>query len=374
MLAATESGRQLISPWSNPRKVFRTICSGNYRLPENKKGKFIHREQPLQQLVRILKCEDGSKSFFVVTGPKSVGKSSLAQVACSGLQGTICLELEGTADTAEDAKEAFVVGLAHAIGYSLPQGKAAEHWHPVNRCLEEAATRFRRERGRPAVLVIDGVEFLKENEKFMVSLVGYAKTWADNDDIRVVFITSAGRFVDVVEATDKNTRGKLVYVNGMDPGEAVQLLKAKGLWMDDRSASLQRVADLAGDRFSWLLDLGDKVAKANSDMGVSGVEAEVMQECTRPFLQANLTDGSQDSSEYMVAVPALKKLAALGSIKLLDFLKLLSMNRELLNTLVKCDIVSTAAGIVRFQSSAAKWYAESLPAASSQGRRRTTKI
>ena len=31
-------------------------------------GKFVHREQPLQQLVRILKCEDGSKSFFVVTG------------------------------------------------------------------------------------------------------------------------------------------------------------------------------------------------------------------------------------------------------------------------------------------------------------------
>jgi len=74
------------------------------------------------------------------------------------------------------------------------------------------------------VLVIDGVEFLKENEKFMVSLVGYAKarpcccmqqtecraetwifaglqTWADKDYIRVVFVTSAGRFVDVVEGT-----------------------------------------------------------------------------------------------------------------------------------------------------------------------------
>ena len=126
-----------------------------------------------------------------------------------------------------------------------------------------------------------------------------------------------------------------------------------------------------------------------------GVEAEVKKDLTRPFLQAGmhithrmpetchrreirthvrflfqakLTDGSQDSSEYMVAVPALKQLAALGSIELLDFLKLLSMNEDLLNTLVKCDIVSTAAGIVRFQSRAAKWYAESLPAASSQRR------
>ena len=73
------------------------------------------------------------------------------------------------------------------------------------------------------MLVIDGVEFLKPNEPFMVSLIGYAKarpccmqqtecraetwifaglqTWADKDYIRVVFITSAGRFVDVVEGT-----------------------------------------------------------------------------------------------------------------------------------------------------------------------------
>ena len=73
-------------------------------------------------------------------------------------------------------------------------------------------------------------------------------------------------------------------------------------------------------------------------------------------------------------MPALKQLAAFGSMKLLDFLKLLSMNRELLNTLVKCDIVSTAAGIVRFQSRAAKWYVESLPAARSHARRWATKI
>ena len=91
------------------------------------------------------------------------------------------------------------------------------------------------------------------------------------------------------------------------------------------------------------------------------------------LFQANLTDGSQDSLEFMVAVPALKQLATMDSMELSDFLKLLSMNRELLNTLVKCDIVYTAAGIVRFQSRAAKWYAESLPDVSSLGRG-TTKI
>ena len=92
------------------------------------------------------------------------------------------------------------------------------------------------------------------------------------------------------------------------------------------------------------------------------------------LFQAKLTDGSQGSSEFIVAVPALKQLATMDSMELSDFLKLLLMNRELLNTLVKCDIVSTAAGIVRFQSRAAKRYAESLPAASSLGRGTTTNI
>ena len=60
------------------------------------------------------------------------------------------------------------------------------------------------------------------------------------------------------------------------------------------------------------------------------------------LFQAKLTDGSQGSLEFIVAVPALKQLATMDSMELSDFLKLLSMNEELLNTLVKCDIVSTA--------------------------------
>ena len=44
--------------------------------------------------------------------------------------------------------------------------------------MQEACLRFREEKGRPAVLVIDGVEFLKEDERLMATLVGYAKVSA----------------------------------------------------------------------------------------------------------------------------------------------------------------------------------------------------
>ena len=130
-------------------------------------------------------------------------------------------------------------------------GKAAEHWHALNRCLEEAATRFRKVRGRPAVLVIDGIEFLKPNEPFMISLVGYAKvhpnrgdrvllqrrtlrparaqTWADNDDIRVVFISSAGRFLEVAEGAPQDNSPYRVHLINFQCSEWKLPLRAQKL-------------------------------------------------------------------------------------------------------------------------------------------------
>ena len=68
---------------------------------------YVLRTKPLQQLGDILKCEKDDRVFFIITGmmmmakkmlqiqrihridpkyagPKSVGKSTLAKVACSG--------------------------------------------------------------------------------------------------------------------------------------------------------------------------------------------------------------------------------------------------------------------------------------------------
>ena len=80
------------------------------------------------------------------------------------------------------------------------------------------------------------------------------QTWADNDVIRIVFVSSTGRFLDIVEGKhsagasvfqpvtftvpvsclpevgvllstdrDKNTRETLYYLNSKNPGEAIQL-------------------------------------------------------------------------------------------------------------------------------------------------------
>ena len=120
-------------------------------------------------------------------------------------QGVIRVELDGP-DSPELVKNMFVESLANAINFSisskkgkklprrgasasfptkvvaeslcLRSGSAGESWGDLRKCMRAAGKRFREEKGRPAVLVIDGVEFLKEDEKFMAALVGYAKVSA----------------------------------------------------------------------------------------------------------------------------------------------------------------------------------------------------
>jgi hypothetical protein len=54
----------------------------------------------------------------------------------------------------------------------------ADRWDAVRDCFEDAAARFCKEQGRPATLVIDGVEFLSASPALMKSLVQFAKVVA----------------------------------------------------------------------------------------------------------------------------------------------------------------------------------------------------
>ena len=59
--------------------------------------------------------------------------------------------------------------------HTVNAGKASENWIDLTNCLEKAATRFREANGRPAVLVIDNIDFLKPNEPLTRMPVDYAK-------------------------------------------------------------------------------------------------------------------------------------------------------------------------------------------------------
>ena len=93
-------------------QVFRAVSAGNFCLSEEERRELVIREAPLKELKGIVKCTGIEKSYFVVTGehgvpfageegrsrrlsadpvviavvktgPKGVGKSTLAEMACS---------------------------------------------------------------------------------------------------------------------------------------------------------------------------------------------------------------------------------------------------------------------------------------------------
>lgn len=68
MESATQKRRVLTCFAHSKLQVFHAFCSGNYIIPKKEAETYVNRAMPLQQLTRILKCEDGGKKFFVITG------------------------------------------------------------------------------------------------------------------------------------------------------------------------------------------------------------------------------------------------------------------------------------------------------------------
>ena len=78
------------------------------------------------------------------------------------------------------------------------------------------------------------------------------------------------------EAT-KGTRSKVVTVEGMSQKEVVAFLKRETVWQDEsRQKQLDRLAELAGDRFDLLQDLSLSVAACkSSDAAIAGVTRQL---------------------------------------------------------------------------------------------------
>ena len=78
------------------------------------------------------------------------------------------------------------------------------------------------------------------------------------------------------EATG-DTRSKVVTVEGMSQKEVVAFLKRETVWQDEsRQKQLDRLAELAGDRFDLLQDLSLSVAACkSSDAAIAGVTRQL---------------------------------------------------------------------------------------------------
>jgi chromosomal replication initiation ATPase DnaA len=85
----------------------------------------------------------------------------------------------------------------------------------VLRSLLDAATTFKEKHGRPPVLIIDDINNLaKKHPQELEDLQDFAKTWADNQSLIVVFVSSEGNGPRLLQRKLVHLVGRLMYGGG----------------------------------------------------------------------------------------------------------------------------------------------------------------
>ena len=119
--------------------------------------------------------------------------------------------------SAPETPHKFSTGLARVVGYeaevldlvgalrryfsqttkeeTTPRAKEEPlaTWIPLSDALSDVASKYHAKHNRPMVLVIDAADYVaKEDPKFLQYLQNFAKSSADSNVLRVVFVTSEG--------------------------------------------------------------------------------------------------------------------------------------------------------------------------------------
>ena len=174
----------------------------------------VTRSELHDTLTQVLRPVE-SQQYVLIVGEHGTGKSTAVrkaarEVGVDGTNGVVYFLVP-------EEVTSFATGLAELVGFRTDpldleggvrrrvsqmtkeevQPALVEEpratWVRLKRALTTAAKQFRAKHGRPATLVLDGVDYIaKGDEKFMGLLQDFAKNCADAGDLRVVFVSSDG--------------------------------------------------------------------------------------------------------------------------------------------------------------------------------------
>jgi len=119
-------------------------------------------------------------------------------------------------------------------------------WDALQQALTETALHFKEKHGRQPVLVIDAADFIaKRDPAFMKELQDFAKTNADQGNLRTVFVTSEGTTLPLMMGSSSIERGKVIEISDLTDQEALGYLLNRKV-PEDRAKDA--VANITGGR------------------------------------------------------------------------------------------------------------------------------
>ncbi|KAK4050464.1 hypothetical protein OIV83_003534 [Microbotryomycetes sp. JL201] len=228
-------------------------------------GRVLRKEQEY-----ISKVINGEGEYLLLMGPKGVGKTSMILDAMVANEADGCAMLE-----AHEDPEVVRLRLGKALDFEYNEDSFAGLFSrkdpreagprlDIERALaklEKVAIRFRKERGRPMVLVINNVHFLHDDEDghaLLHMLQQRAESWAGAGVLTMIF--SSDDFHIYRQLKKNATRMHVLSIRDLTPAETHTFLSGthKSNFPDGQPVSRQlsnRIWDMIGGRLSFLARL-----------------------------------------------------------------------------------------------------------------------
>ena len=124
--------------------------------------------------------------------------------------------------------------------------------------MENAASRYRRTSGKPAVVVIDGIDWLQLHMPGAIErLQEKAKLWADSGIIKVVFVSSDERTEHLMQSnhSDWSRAAAPIYFTDLNKNQAYDILNSPETEPIFRPDEIDKIFSTVGYRVLHLLDL-----------------------------------------------------------------------------------------------------------------------
>jgi hypothetical protein len=347
MVAAFEAGDAAeASWWLRPRAPWAPAAQpwdDAYRATDLRAR--VPRPALVRDLAALMRPSGASNQYVLVVGESGTGKSTAVRNAVREL-----LRSPGAAGvlyfSAPEIAESFSRNLAPVLGYFRPfdplvsfmswfgvaplsDGGGAEPqatWATLRALLHAAAAAFHAKHGRPAVLVIDAADYVAKQERdFFLRLQDFAKVCADAGSLRIVFVSSEGVALPLMQSSSAWSRVRMppYEVQDVEDELAVEYLVNCGI---SPSVAAEAVHTIAGGRFSLLLSVASAAAAEPIDAIRRKFDIQ-----THVALQDAGVEPAHDFFRALVAPPS-KRVAA-------DEARL-AIPREKLDALLKANIIA----------------------------------
>ena len=254
----------------------------------------IQRAELHKDLTQLL-CPDKKAQYAVVVGAAGTGKSTAVRRAVRSLvepKGAVYF-LPPTLLTSFSSELAGVLGYYRPIRWAdrvvrLVTGETKEEakapslnaepqatWSALEPCLVKAAARYRAKHGKPAALVLDGMDLVaKKDPGFFLEVQDFAKKCADAGILSVVLVFSDGCALPLLQSSSAISRAGVIYeVGDVSDDDASAWLSKEYKVEALRAAAL--VDSIAGGRFPLLTMCG------TSSKSVDAISRELAWACRR---------------------------------------------------------------------------------------------